>query len=266
MTTAIAAGCRTGSRARWSAFQIVLVLLGVLAVGACAPVPKDPEALRAYHEANDPLEPTNRKIFKLNMSIDRAVMKPIAKGYRKALPAFVRNSLRNFLDNVSSPQTFINDVLQGKPGRAAETAMRFFVNTIAGVFGFFDVAAQYGLAAHKEDFGQTLAVWGVKEGPYLMIPFLGPHSARHAGGRVGDKLLDPLTYVSPGGWQYRVASITSSVINIVDSRSRSIEALEDLERNSLDLYATIRSLYRQNRASKIRDGKSVKVTVPEIVE
>ena len=240
--------------------------MSVMAISACAPVPKDPEGLRAYREANDPLEPTNRKIFKFNMSLDRNVMKPVAKAYKKTFPAFVRNSLRNFFDHVNSPQTFINDVLQGKPGRAAETAMRFFVNTVAGVFGFFDVAAQYGLQAHKEDFGQTLAVWGVTEGPYLMIPFLGPHSARHAGGRVGDKLLDPLTYVAPGGWQYRVASMTSSALDIVDTRSRSIEALEDLERNSLDLYATIRSLYRQNRASKIRDGKATKVTVPEIVE
>jgi phospholipid-binding lipoprotein MlaA len=265
MTIAIAAGRKTGSRAR-GALRIAVILLGVAAVGACAPVPKDPEALRAYQEANDPLEPTNRKVFKFNMALDRNVMKPVAKAYRKTFPAFVRNSLRNFLDNIAFPQTFINDVLQGKPGRAAETAMRFFVNTVAGVFGFFDVAAQYGLPAHKEDFGQTLAVWGVTEGPYLMIPFLGPHSARHAAGRVGDELLDPLTYVAPGGWQYRVASITSTVIDIVDTRARNIEALEDLERNSLDLYATIRSLYRQNRASKIRDGKPAKITVPEIVE
>lgn len=265
MTNTIAAGQRTGSRRR-GALRIAVVIMGVLAVEACAPVPKDPEALRAYKEANDPLEPTNRKIFEFNMALDRAVMKPVAKAYRRTFPAFVRNSIRNFLDNVASPQTFINDLLQGKPHRAAETAMRFFVNTVAGVFGFFDVAAQYGLEAHKEDFGQTLAVWGVTEGPYLMIPFLGPHNARHAAGRVGDELLDPLTYVAPGGWQYRVASITSTVVNIVDRRSRNIEALEDLERNSLDLYATIRSLYRQNRNSEIRDGKPAKITVPEIVE
>jgi len=265
MTNTIAAGRRTGLRRR-GAFCIAVVVLGVLSVSACAPVPKDPEALRAYKEANDPFEPTNRKIFEFNMALDRNIMKPVAKAYRKTFPAFVRNSIRNFLDNAAFPQTFINDVLQGKPGRAAETAMRFFVNTVAGFFGFFDVAAQYGLEAHKEDFGQTLAVWGVTEGPYLMLPFLGPHNARHAAGRVGDKLLDPLTYVAPGGWQYRVASITSSIVNIVDRRSRSIEALEDLERNSLDLYATIRSLYRQNRNSEIRDGKPEKITVPEIVE
>ncbi len=268
MTNTIAAGHRTGSRRRGGLRVAVIVfsVLGLVAVGACAPVPKDPEALRAYKEANDPLESTNRKIFEFNMALDRNIMKPVAKAYRKTFPAFVRNSIRNFLDNAAFPQTLINDVLQGKPGRAAETAMRFFVNTVAGFFGFFDVAAQYGLEAHKEDFGQTLAVWGVTEGPYLMIPFLGPHNARHAAGRVGDKLLDPLTYVAPGGWEYRVASITSTIVNIVDRRSRSIEALEDLERNSLDLYATIRSLYRQNRNSEIRDGKPAKITVPEIVE
>jgi hypothetical protein len=177
MTNTIAAGHWTGLR-RSGTLRVIVVVLGLFAVGACAPVPKDPEALRAYKEANDPLEPTNRKIFEYNMRMDRHVMKPIAKAYRKTFPAFVRNSIRNFLDNAAFPQTFINDLLQGKPHRAAETAMRFFVNTVAGVFGFFDVAAQYGLEAHKEDFGQTLAVWGVTEGPYLMIPFLGPQRRR----------------------------------------------------------------------------------------
>ena len=248
------------------AFRLGLILVSLALIGACAPVPKDPEALRAYREANDPLEPTNRKIFKFNMDLDKAIMKPIAKAYRDKIPAFARNSIRNFLDNANSHQTFVNDVLQGQAGRAAETAMRFFVNTIAGVFGFFDVAGQYGLEAHSEDFGQTLAVWGVKDGPYLMIPLLGPHSTRHAAGRVGDRFMDPLTYIAPGGWEYRVAAISSGVVNVIDRRSRVIEALEDVEKNSLDLYATIRSLYRQNRASKIRNGKVVEVPVPEIVE
>ncbi len=243
------------------------VLLAVLVVaGACAPVPKDPEALRAYHEANDPIEPLNRKVFKLNSDLDTAVLKPVAKAYRRTIPAFARTSIRNFLNHIDSPQTFINDVLQGESGRAAETAMRFFVNTVAGFFGFFDVAAQYGLAGHKEDFGQTLAVWGVKEGPYIMLPLFGPNNARHVAGRIGDRLMDPRTYIAPGGWQYQLASGATIALSIVDSRSRVIEELEDLEKSSLDLYATIRSLYRQNRAAKIRNGKPVQVPVPEIVE
>ncbi len=243
---------------------VILVVLVI--VGACAQVPKDPDALQAYQEANDPIEPFNREVFKLNSDLDKAILKPVAKAYRRAIPAFARTSIRNFLNNIDSPQTFINDVLQGESGRAAETAMRFFVNTVAGFFGFFDVAAQYGLASHQEDFGQTLAVWGVKEGPYIMLPLLGPNNARHVAGRIGDRLMDPRTYIAPGGWEYGVATGSVTALSIVDSRSRVIEELEDLEKSSLDLYATIRSLYRQNRVAKIRNGKPVPVPVPEIVE
>ncbi|MHA1536363.1 MAG: MlaA family lipoprotein [Alphaproteobacteria bacterium] len=250
-----------GRFVRWGVLVAALV-----AVGACAPVPKNPEALQAYHETNDPLEPWNRKVFDFNFALDRAVLKPVAKAYRRNIPAFARTSIRNFLNHIDSPQTFINDVLQGESGRAAETAMRFFVNTVAGFFGFFDVAGQYGLVAHKEDFGQTLAVWGVKRGPYVMLPLLGPHNARHVAGRVGDRLIDPRTYISPSGWEYRLASGSTTAVSLVDSRSRSIEELEDLEKSSLDLYATIRSLYRQNRVSKINNGKPVPIPVPEIVE
>ena len=243
-----------------------VILMALAVAGACAPIPKDPEALKAYQEANDPIEPLNRKIFKLNSDLDNAILKPVAKAYRRTIPAFARTSIRNFLNHIDSPQTFINDVLQGESGRAAETAMRFFVNTVAGFFGFFDVAAQYGLVAHKEDFGQTLAVWGIKEGPYVMLPLFGPHNSRHVAGRIGDKLMDPRTYIAPGGWEYKLATGATTALSIVDSRSRVIEELEDLEKSSLDLYATIRSLYRQNRISKIRNGKPVPVPVPEIVE
>lgn len=256
-------GMRRGTRAL---FRLCVLVTALTVAGACAPIPKDPDALMAYREANDPIEPLNRKVFKFNSDLDKAVLKPVAKAYRWAIPAFARTSIRNFLNHIDSPQTFVNDVLQGESGRAAETAMRFFVNTVAGFFGFFDVAAQYGLAGHKEDFGQTLAVWGVKRGPYVMLPLLGPHNARHVAGRVGDRLMDPRTYISPGGWEYTLATGSVSAISIVDSRSRVIEELEDLEKSSLDLYATIRSLYRQNRLSKIRNGKPVPVPIPEIVE
>lgn len=244
------------------AFAVALLA----AASACAPVPKDPEALQAYKEANDPIEPLNRKIFAFNKGLDDAIMKPVAKAYRSTIPAFARDSIRNFLNNVNSHRTFVNDVLQGEPGRAAETAMRFFVNTTLGFFGFFDVAGQWGLERHTEDFGQTLAVWGAGEGPYLMLPLLGPSNVRDTAGRVVDKFMDPLTYVAPNNIEYTIASTTSLIVDVVDSRSRVIEELEDLERNSLDLYATIRSLYRQNRNSKITQGKPGTLPAPEIVE
>jgi phospholipid-binding lipoprotein MlaA len=248
------------------AARVAFAVLVLAAAAACAPIPKDPDALQAYKEANDPIEPLNRKIFAFNKGLDDAIMKPVAKAYRRAIPAFARDSIRNFLNNVNSHQTFVNDVLQGESGRAAETAMRFFVNTTLGFFGFFDVAGQWGLERHSEDFGQTLAVWGVDEGPYLMLPLLGPSNVRDATGRVVDKFMDPLTYVAPNNFEYTVASYTAIVVDVVDSRSRVIDELEDLERNSLDLYATIRSLYRQNRASKIRQGRPGAIPAPEIVE
>ena len=110
-------------------------------------------------------------------------------------------------------------------------------------------------------------MWGVGEGPYLFIPLLGPHNTRHLAGRVADIFMDPLTYLGPGGWEIQVATWTALAFRVVDTRSRVIEELEDLEKNSLDLYATIRSLYRQNRASEIRNGRPAPPTVaPEIVE
>jgi phospholipid-binding lipoprotein MlaA len=238
--------------------------LVVLAVG-CAEVPKEPAAKAAYDEANDPLEPTNRAIFDFNMAADKAVIKPVAKAYRWALPEFFRTSIRNILNNAKSPVVFINDSLQGSPSRAGETLMRFIVNTTAGMGGIFDVAAQYGMERHSEDFGQTLAVWGVHEGAYLMLPILGPSNMRDTVGLVADSFMNPFTYLlANNGLDY--VPISTTIVDGIDLRSRNIEALDDIEKNSLDFYATLRSLYRQNRRSEILNGKVQDIPVPEIRE
>jgi phospholipid-binding lipoprotein MlaA len=243
---------------------IGVAAFAVLAVG-CAEVPKDPAAKAAYNEANDPLEPMNRAIFDFNMAADRAVLKPVAKAYRWTLPEFFRTSIRNFLNNAKSPVIFINDSLQGSPSRAGETLMRFIVNTTAGMGGIFDVAGEYGMERHSEDFGQTLAVWGVGEGAYLMLPVLGPSNVRDTVGRVADGFMDPFGYLlDNNGLDF--ARIGAVVTDGIDQRSRNIESLDDIERNSLDFYATLRSLYRQNRNSEILNGKVQDIPVPEIRE
>lgn len=246
-------------------FAATALFAGLLAglVAACATPPKDATARAAFDEANDPLEPMNRAIFDVNKTLDRNILKPVAIGYRDVVPADIRNSLRNFFNNVSSPVIFINDILQGQPGRAAETLMRFAINSTAGMLGLFDVAGEYGLERHKEDFGQTLAVWGVDEGPYLMLPVFGPSNVRDTAGRIADSFMNPFTYWAANN-DLTYAKIATTVVSGIDTRSRHIEELEDIEKNALDFYATLRSLYRQNRRSEILNGDVEDIPVPEI--
>ncbi len=208
----------------------------------------------------DPYEKTNRYLFKTNMALDEAIGRPLTKVYR-VIPKYGRNRIRDFLAHYSSPVTFINDLLQGETRRAQETFVRFWVNTLIGLGGFWDVAGKNGLPGHKEDFGQTLAVWGVGPGPYLVVPLLGPHTTRHLAGRVVDARLNPFSYLLADagvGW----VEIIGSAVDVIDRRERAEDALNDLKRTSLDYYAAIRSLYWQNRLSEIRNGKVEKLPVP----
>jgi len=225
----------------------------VLSLAACATAPSsdDPEAMAAYREANDPIEPVNRAIFGFNQGVDKAVIKPVAKVYRGVLPQAVRDSVRNFLRNLQTPVIMANEFLQGNPDRAMETFGRFAANTMWGVGGLFDVVPDK--PHHTEDLGQTLAVWGVGEGPYLVLPIIGPSSARHTVGRVGDYFMDPINYwATHEGHDW--IPITRTAVGGIDARSRAIETLDEIERTSIDFYAAIRSLYRQRRADLIRNG------------
>jgi len=201
---------------------------------------------------NDPYGATNRAVFDFNMKLDKVVAKPVAKFYNHAVPQVARNGVHNFLANLDKPVTFGNDLLQGEVSRAAETFGRFTVNSTAGIGGLIDVATMMGIADHSEDFGQTLAVYGVGEGPYLMLPFMGPDPPRDLTGDVVDIFIDPTTYIRFHGsdaWY-----MARSVGSVLDLRARNIDTLEQVERTSIDLYATTRSLYRQYRNSEIRNG------------
>jgi len=235
-----------------AAFGIALVL----ALGACASTPPtDPAARAAWEEKNDPYEEWNRRVFAFNMKVDRNIGRPVARGYRRAVPPFVRDRIRNVSDHIASPVTFINDILQGKGDRAAETGVRFFVNTVAGMGGLFDVAGQYGLRGHKEDFGQTLAVWGFREGPYLMLPLLGPSNRRDLVGLIVDNFSNPIDYGVRTSTAARIVFGLQGAAGGLDNYARLQPTLISLERNSIDFYAAMRSLYRQNRESEIKDGK-----------
>ncbi len=201
---------------------------------------------------NDPLEPTNRALFDFTLAVDRNLTRPIAIGYREVLPQPLRIVIRNFLDNLRSPVIFINDVLQGEPERAGTTFARAVVNTSVGVGGLFEVAEGWGMPKHSEDFGQTLAVWGVGEGSYLLVPLLGPSNTRDLFGFGVDFVLDPLFYVRWGDERY--IPWTRYGVHLIDLRSRTIEQVDDIERTSADFYAATRSLYRQNRSDAINNG------------
>ena len=230
-----------------------MVILGFMS--ACATAPTDPEELAEYNEANDPIEPANREIFDFNNWVDRNALKPVATAYRDTVPEGVRDSSQNFINNVSSPIIFVNDVLQGESGRAAETLMRFVVNSTAGMAGFFDAAGEMGLERHDEDFGQTLAVWGVPEGPYLMLPLVGPSNVRDTVGMIAESFaLDPLGYVDLVALDYY--GYASTVVGGLNQRVAVIGTLDEIERTSIDYYAAIRSLYRQTRNDQIRNGET----------
>ena len=235
----------------------------LLAVAGCAgtPASADPDTLAQAREANDPYEGANRFFYKIDDGLDTYVLRPVAVAYRAVVPGAIRRPVHNVLDNLASPIRFANDVIQGKPRRAGDTLMRFVINSTAGAGGLFDVAGEVGYQRHPTDFGVTLALWGVGEGPFLFLPLFGPSSPRDATGLAADALLDPLTYASFGG---RTAlEVSRFGLRTVDERERLIDPIDSVKRTALDPYATFRSLYRQNRQSEIDETRNdTRATVP----
>jgi phospholipid-binding lipoprotein MlaA len=199
---------------------------------------------------DDPWENTNREIFEFNMGLDRAVMRPVSRGYRAVVPDPARQGISNALDNLTEPRTLINNVLQGDSEAAWNTFMRFMINTTVGLGGLFDVTTAGNFERRKEDFGQTLAVWGVDSGPYVMLPLFGPSTGRDTAGFVVDTVTDPFGLIF--GF---VPAVARTGTQMVDNRSELIEETEVLEDTAIDLYASVRTLYFQNREHEIRNGK-----------
>ncbi|HEY2836055.1 MAG TPA: VacJ family lipoprotein [Rhizomicrobium sp.] len=227
-------------------FSLLAALGASLLLAACAT--KDPEAIAQ----NDPWEPTNRAIFDFDIQVDHAVARPVAKFYRSAVPEFARDGVHNALTNLNSPVVFTNDVLQGDGEKATDTFGRFMINSTIGVAGFIDVAAKMGIPRHDNDFGITLGQAGAAEGSYLVLPFAGPKPPRDLVGAGVDIAFDPLTYMS---WNNSTLyMIIRGGLTVLDDRAANIDTVEQIERSSIDFYATTRSLYRQNRAAQINGG------------
>jgi len=209
---------------------------------------------QAADDQNDPLESFNRVVFSFNEGFYDVVMRPVSSAYN-VLPGGLRMMIDSFLSNLSAPVVFINDVLQGEIERAMTTAGRFVVNSTFGFGGVADVASSMGLEEHDEDFGQTLATWGVGEGFYLVVPILGPSSPRDAIGRfVVDPLIDPVNInlddAGDEGWIYgRTAA--SAIVQFAAVK----DELDQIKKTSIDYYAAVRSLYRQKRKVEISNGE-----------
>lgn len=220
-------------------------------------------------EVWDPLETPNRFIFSINRVVDIIALRPLAVMYRDFVPDRAQTGVRNLLDNLGEPVTAINEVFQGDPNRAATTMARFLVNSTIGLAGIFDVATSLGLERTKEDFGKTIGLWAGVEpengGFYLMLPGIGPSNARDGTGLMMDYLVDPfriLTFNLAVDWDYY--QFARYGLNAVDYRSRTIFALDDLEKNSVDYYAALRSAYTQNRADLIRQKREKTDTRSEL--
>lgn len=225
----------------WAAAALALALLQ-----GCASAPQGRLA-----DPADPLETFNRSVFNFNEGLDRAVLKPVATAYRDVTPAPVRTGVTSFFENISDMWSFFNNVMQAKPVEAADTFFRVTVNTFWGLGGIFDVASQMNIPKHKQDFGQTLGVWGVAPGPYLVLPVLGPSTIRDTLGLVVDAQGNLVTHVD------NVPSRNSLIgLRLVNTRANLLNAGNLLDQAALDKYTFTRDIYLQRRGNPSGDEKA----------
>jgi phospholipid-binding lipoprotein MlaA len=220
---------------------VALVVGMTLLVSGCAapPAKKDPR---------DPFERVNRATYKFNDTLDRAVLKPVAKGYKKVTPGFVQTGVSNFFSNLEQPTVIVSDLLQAKFKGAASDTGRFLMNTTIGLGGLLDPATAAGLDKNDEDLGQAFGKWGIGPGPYLMIPLFGPSDLRDGIGSVGQIYTDPLHYVERDAWRYGLNGVS-----VINTRAGLLETEKALE-NTYDKYAFLRNAYLQRREYLVTDG------------
>ena len=214
--------------------------VSLLLLGGCA----------STGNSRDPLEPLNRGIYKFNDGVDKVLIKPAAEFYRWALPQFMRTGVSNFFSNLNDVIVALNDLLQGKLTMAASDVGRILLNSTVGLLGFYDAATEVGLEKNYEDFGQTLGYWGIGDGPYLVLPLLGPSNARDTVGWVGDYYAWPVSYLESN----RTRNILIAV-RFVTVRADLLEASRILETAALDPYEFVRDAYLQRRRNQVYDGK-----------
>ncbi len=228
-----------GRRTAWTLAPMVALLLG-----ACATVPPN-----AGNNPRDPYERFNRHVFAFNERFDQYVAQPLAKGYVMLLPSGIRLCIDSGFTNLLEIRNAVNDILQVKPLGAATDTGRFAINSTLGVFGCFDIATRMGLEYRSEDFGLTLARWGVGTGPFLILPVLGPSDVRDAIGLVPDNYLQPVNYVTPIPYRYGLTGL-----NLIDTRAELLDASKLIDQAALDRYQFTRDAYFQRRTSKQYEG------------
>jgi phospholipid-binding lipoprotein MlaA len=246
--------CSLGSSIRVSALILCVALAG------CATISD-----RGNRESDDPMEKLNRAVFDANTVLDDGFIKPLAETYRAIVPQFVRDRFRSVIDNLAEPRIFVNDLLQRRAAAAGITSARFFINTIVGLAGMFDLATQQGFAKQTGDFGQTLYTWGVEDGPYVVLLFFGPSNVRDAFGLGVDLFTTPPALVVSG----HAAATTNFAVGTVDGidlRSRNIETLDEIKASAIDYYAHMKSISRQYRQAQLREAGGQKNEPQELTD
>jgi len=204
-------------------------------------------------DVNDPYEGTNRAVWEFNRIVDRAVLRPVSSGYRAIIPKIPRQGISNVYRNLTEPWNFVNNILQGDFSSAGKTLQRFVVNTTVGIGGLFKVSESLDIPYQNEDFGQTLGVWGVKEGPYIVLPFLGPSNGRDALGTVGDFFAEPVN-IGIDKLDEKGLLLAKLSLEVIDTRARLHNTIEGLYAEN-DPYVVARAAYRQQRSFAIRNGE-----------
>jgi phospholipid-binding lipoprotein MlaA len=234
-------------------FALTFAVIGGLALSSCASTSNNQPA---YDMVNDPWEPYNRAVFSFNEGVDYILLDPITEVYRFVVPDAFRTAISNFLTNLKSPVYLANDLLQGDWEGAGIVTQRFVFNTFTGFGGILDTASWEGITYEPEDFGQTLAVWGVDSGPYVVLPIFGPSSVRDGFGMVGDMVMDPVNWYL---WEEDKDDllIARTAATVLTTKDEVMDLQDDLKQNSLDYYAATRSVWMQRRRALINDSNEV---------
>ncbi len=230
-------------------FQLIAIVCAVVLTTLAGCAGTIPAAPKEERSPADPWEPLNRRISNFNDTVDSVTLKPLAKGYQAILPDPMQRGIANFSNNLLGPLYIVNNLLQGKFKRSLSETGRFLANSSWGILGLVDVGADLGMETYREDFGQTLAAWGVPDGPYVVVPLLGPRTLR-------DATMIPLNVVVDPLFHYENDSVRTSlyVVRLIDIRAR-LFSVESLLEDSFDRYLTIRESYLQNRRYLIHDGE-----------